>query len=406
MRFDSMPISLATGLWDRMWFRSNGNEYSDAYNAIYYFIFWISAFFFIVLMSLTVVFMLKYKRKQGVPAEVSASHNTALEITWSVIPAIGFAVMFFWGTWAYLPKTVVPDGAETINVTAQQWVWSFEYPNGASPLQTEIVSDKNLALFAIPAGRPVKFLMSSSDVIHSFYIPEFRVKRDVFPNRYTVAWVEADVVTHYFDPDSGLALPYDRNNDGKITDGEQGFYLYCTEYCGDQHSQMTHRIAVLDEADYQAWLDQQANTDSIPLLELGQTLYSSKGCNACHSVQENGMGTGPSWYGVYGEARPGYTPMNRDENPEAVVDYQYIRESILNPAAYYVPGYEGVNMPSYAGQLSDREIRALAVYFKALSGKAPLIQEAEEESAEEAREREEGGDAAEEGADVASAPDA
>ena len=388
MRFDIMPTTLATNFWDQMWFRENGNAYADDYNAIYYFIFWISAAFFVVLMGLMVWFMLKYKRKQGVAAEVSASHNTALEITWSVIPSIGFAIMFFWGTWVYLPKTVVPDGAETINVTAKQWVWSFEYPNGASSLQTEIVSDVNQPLFAIPAGRPVKFLMSSDDVIHSFYIPEFRIKRDVFPNRYTVAWVEADVITHYFDAETGLALPFDLDGDGKITDGEQGYFLYCTEYCGDQHSQMTNRIAVLSESDYQLWLDQQANTDSIPLVELGKSLYSAKGCAACHSVADGGAGTGPSWYGIWDQPRSGYQPENRDENPNAKVDFQYIRESILVPSKYYVPGYEGVNMSSYAGQLTDREIRALATFMKSLT--PGFEAEAQEDSAEELRQQESG----------------
>ncbi|GAB4517348.1 MAG: cytochrome c oxidase subunit II [Phycisphaerales bacterium] len=388
MTLDALNAALATtNWWDQMWFRQNGNDYAHEYNAIYYFIFWISAAFFVVLMVLMVWFMIRYKRRQGVAAEISASHNTPLEITWSVIPAIGFAIMFFWGTWAYLPKTVVPQGAETINVTAKQWVWSFEYPNGATSLQTEIVSDVDQALFAIPAGRPVKFLMSSDDVIHSFYIPEFRVKRDVFPNRYTVAWAEAKAPTHFFDPEDGLAKPIDPDN--------QGFFLYCTEYCGDQHSQMTHRIAVLSEADYQAWLEQQANTDAIPLLDLGQTLYKSKGCAACHSVQPGGAGTGPTWYGIWDQPRPGYQPANRDENPQAKVDFQYIRESILNPSVYYRQGYEGVNMSSYQGQLSERELRAIATYIKALT--PGFEDEAQEESAEEMRLKEEGA-AAEEAA--------
>lgn len=374
--------------WDGLWFRENGSDLARDVNALYYFIFWISAAFFVVLMVLMVWFMVRYKRREGVAAEPSAAHNTPLEIVWSVIPSIGFAIMFFWGTWVYLPKTVVPDGAEVINVTAKQWVWNFEYENGATSLQTEYMSDVDQALFAIPAGRPVKFLLTSNDVIHSFYIPEFRVKRDCFPNRYTVAWVEADEATHYFDPDSKLAKPIDKNSDGEIQQDERGYHLYCAEYCGNQHSQMVHRIAVLNEPDYQAWLAQQANTDSIPLVDLGATLYKAKGCTSCHGVTAGARGTGPTWFGSWDDVRPGYTPLNPDENPEGRFDFQYVRQSVLEPQAYYRKGYEGVNMSSYAGQLTEREIRALATYIKSLDPE--FTTEAADDSKAEMEAREEG----------------
>ncbi len=384
MTLSTMSSSLATNAWDALWFRENGSAYAGEYNSIYYFIFWASAAFFVVLMVLMVWFMLRYKRRPGVAAEVSASHNTPLEIAWSVIPAIGFAIMFFWGTWAYLPKAVVPEGAETINVTAQQWQWKFEYPNGATSLQTEWISDMEQPLFAIPAGRPVKFLLSSTDVIHSFYIPEFRIKRDCFPNRYTVCWAEAKEPTHWFDPADGLAKPYDKNDDGKFTDGEQGYYLYCAEYCGDQHSQMTHRIAVLAEPDYQAWLEKQNNTDGVPLLDLGAKLYKTGGCAACHSVQPGGVGTGPSWHGIWGTARPGYQPLNADENAGAVVDEQYIRTSIIEPQSYYAPGFQGVQMSQYAGVFTDRELRAIATYIQSLSDDPAAVEKAKQKSDAEA----------------------
>lgn len=373
-------LTLATtSLWDRFWFRTNGSDYAFVVNDLFNFIFWISMAFFAVLMVLMVWFMIRYKRQNGVPAEVSASHNTALEITWSVVPTIGFAVMFFWGTWAYLPKTVVPAGAEEITVSAKQWSWNFTYANGASSLQTEIISDSDQPLFAIPAGRPVKFLLSSSDVIHSFYIPEFRVKRDVFPNRYTVVWAEPLEATHYFDADDGIARPIDKNNNGAVDLDEQGYYLYCTEYCGDQHSQMTSRIAVMDDADYRAWLAQQANTDSIPLVDLGATLFKTKGCNACHMAEGAGNKSAPAWDGIWNQPRPGYSPLNADENPGALADFQYVRHSILEPNAYYAPGFPLGGMNSYQGQLSEREILAIATYIKSLGG-AQFAEEAQAES--------------------------
>jgi cytochrome c oxidase subunit II len=360
-----------TNLFDGLWFRHNASEYSRDVNAVYYFIFFISAFFFVLLMALMAWYMVKYRRRQGVAAEPSPSHNTALELTWSIIPAIGFAIMFFWGTWVYLPKTIAPEGAEEITVTAKKWNWTFEYPNGAQSRQFEWVSDVKQPVFAVPAGKPVRFLLSSTDVIHSFYLPEFRVKRDCFPNRYTTAWVEPMEATHYFDRESETAKPLNENNNG--------YFLYCAEYCGDNHSQMTNRIVVLPDSDYRAWLESQANTDDIPLIELGQTLAVSWGCISCHSI-DGSPGTGPSWKGIWGEPRPGYQAENSDENPRGLVDMQYTRESVLEPQAYVKPGWQA-NMPSYQGQLDDRDLRALGVYIQSLTD--AFADEAQQQSDEE-----------------------
>jgi cytochrome c oxidase subunit 2 len=211
-----------------------------------------------------------------------------------------------------------------------------------------------------------------------------RNKRDVFPNRYSTMWFETiGAPTHIFDPEQKICLP---NPDFK---GDL-YNLFCTEYCGQNHSQMVARIAVLSEDDYQAWLTKQLDTSGIGLRDLGEILYAAKGCNACHSVDGSG-GTGPSWTETWANApRPAWTDPNSEEadyglgvRDSDLAKLNYIRHSILNPAEFYVPGYEGAAMPSYQGQLTDREIRAIATYMKSLD--PALRAEAEAESEEEMR---------------------
>jgi len=371
-----------TGAWDRMWFRQNGSTFAESTDPIFYYIFWVSAFFFVLLMGLMVYFGVKYRRKPGVPAQVSPSHNTPLELTWSVVPALLMAVMFVWGAFGYLKKIVPPSDAETISVTAKKWNWSWEYPNGATSLQSERVADVDAPLFALPVDKPVRFLMSSQDVIHSFYIPGFRIKRDVFPNRYTQAWAFPTVVSHEWDPVSKKAV---------LVEGQEPFYLLCAEYCGDQHSQMANVVAVMSQGDYQAWLEEQQNTEAIPLAELGEILYKAKGCNTCHGVTEGASGTGPTWYGIWNETH------RFTDGSSAVVDETYIKNSIINPGQKVLAGYSN-QMPPYVGQFTDRELRAVALYIKSLTPE--YAEAAKQESAEQMEKQESdaetegGGDAA------------
>ncbi|MEO1128332.1 MAG: c-type cytochrome, partial [Planctomycetota bacterium] len=246
--------------------------------------------------------------------------------------------------------------------------------DGANSLQTERVSDIETSLFALPVDKPVQFLMSSQDVIHSFYIPGFRIKRDVFPNRYTKVWAHPTVATHEWDPVSKRAV---------LMEGSEPFYLLCAEYCGDQHSQMGNIVAVMPQADYEAWLAEQKNTDAIPLVELGSILYQAKGCASCHGITEGALRTGPTWYGIWGQTHQ-FT-----NAPPTVVDENYIRESVLNPGAKILQGYTNA-MPQYQGQLTDREIIALAKYIKSLTPE--FAEEAQQDSVEEmeARQAEEG----------------
>ena len=350
----------------RLWFRDSASSFAGETDAVFYFIFYVSALFFVVLMWLMVYWAFKYRRKPGVAIQLSPSHNTPLEVVWTVIPTILLFVMFFWGFKGYLDKAVAPADAEVIQVTATKWNWAWEYPGGGKLFESEKIVDKDMPVYALPMNRPVKFLMSSKDVIHSMFIPAFRMKRDVMPNRYTTQWVTSTgKPTHTMEesePGKWRPIPLD-DNGAKITDPElakgRGYYLFCTEYCGDQHSQMMARIITLNEQDYQRWLGVTKDTSSVPLVALGEQLTKGAGCRACHSV-DGSKGTGPSWKGIWGEKHQ-FT-----DGTEFVVDENYVRESILEPAKHIRVGFTN-QMPSFQGRFNDRELRAIITYLKSLN---------------------------------------
>lgn len=353
--------------WDQLWFKGEvgTSTFANGVDNVFFYIFWVSVFFFVLLMWLMVYWAWKYRRRPGVAPEPSPSHNTALELTWSIVPTLLMAVMFFWGLIEYIPMKVAPADAEVINVTAKKWAWSLTYDNGASPLQTERIADMEGPVFALPVNRPTKFVMSSQDVIHSMYMSAFRAKRDVFPNFYTSQWVQPTKITHKFNEAEDKFEPVNPAE-------SKGYYLACTEYCGDQHSQMWGRIMVLSDPDYRLWKNKQADTSSIPLKDLGAQLYKSKGCVACHSV-DGSKGTGPTWAAVWGKDH------KFKDGTSAKVDENYIRESILEPAKRIVEGYAN-QMPTYQGQVTDRELLAIVTYIKSLSDNPADKSAADEDS--------------------------
>jgi cytochrome c oxidase subunit 2 len=309
------------------------------------FITWICLIFFFPMMGLMIYFVLKYRRREGVPQQRSHAHNTPIEIAWTVGPLFLLAIMFVWGFRGYLFFHVAPADAEQIDLQAMKWNWTMTYDTGTQSAQTAIIADKQVPIFPVPAGKPVKLTMHSTDVIHSFFVPDFRVKLDVFPNRYTTMW---------FQPTSEPELQPDVSM-------YKDHLVFCTEYCGDGHSQMGAVIRVMPQADYDAWKNKPAyNPDEDTPAEIGEILYFVKGCNACHSV-DGSANVGPSWEGIFGQPRtfsnaPGINAA--DEN--------YIRESILDPAAKLVDGYPN-QMVSYQGQLSEQEIDWLIAYIKSLA---------------------------------------
>jgi cytochrome c oxidase subunit 2 len=293
-------------------------------DALFYFIFYASLVLFALVMMATTWFIFKYRRKGKAELTSGVAHNTKLEIAWTIIPAILVFIVFVWGFKTYLKMNVVPNDAIEIKATGQKWFWTFDYPNGANSINDLVV----------PVDQPIKLLLSSQDVIHSFFVPDFRVKMDVLPNRYTLTWFEAT--------------------------REGDFEIFCTEYCGKGHSEMLGYVKVLNDADYKAWLEKSALDipEGMSLEEAGAQLYTSKACITCHSV-DGRPGVAPSFKGRYGSTQ------NMADGSSVLIDENYLRESILNPQAKVVAGYQPV-MPTYQNVLKDRQIDALIAYIKSL----------------------------------------
>ncbi len=293
---------------------------------LFNFILAISVFFFILIVVVMVIFVIKYRRREGQQAESSPSHNTALEITWTVIPVIIVIVIFFFGFKGFLDMATPPANAYEILVDAQKWKWSFNYPNG--------YVDENLH---VPVDRPVRLVMSSADVIHSLYVPAFRIKMDVVPGRYSKVWFEAT---------------------------EPGEYdLFCAEYCGTSHSDMLAHVIVHPPGEFEIWLEEASNfLETMTPVDAGRKLFQVRGCQQCHSMDGSAK-TGPTMLGVFGRIE------KMADGTTVTVDENYIRESILEPNARVVAGFEPV-MPTYQGRLKDAEIMAIIEYLKAPEGAA------------------------------------
>jgi len=274
----------------------------------------------IMLLGITVTmiyFIVKYRRSANPnPAQIEGS--VKLETLWTVLPTILVMVMFYYGWAGFKVMRDVPEGAMEVTVNARMWSWSFEYPNGVQASE-----------LYVPTGQPISLKLKSADVIHSFFVPDFRLKEDCMPGRENTAWFET-------------------TRDGT-------FQIFCAEYCGDQHSKMLSKVVSMPEAEFDAWLN-----DSNRPLNASQ-IMKIKGCVACHT-EDGGKLVGPSYKGMFGRTE---MVMTDGELREIVVDEEYIRRSILEPNADVVDGYAPV-MPPMEGQISDEEINTLIEYFKIL----------------------------------------
>lgn len=277
-----------------------------------------------ILIGGMVYFVIKYKRKTANDKTAYITHDTRLEILWSVIPLIIFLVVFGWGWMIYHDMRTVEEGALEMQVTGRQWSWEIEYKNGVK--SSEVV---------VPVGRPVRLIMTSTDVIHSFYVPSFRIKKDVVPGRYTTLNFKAE----------------------KMGD----FHVFCAEFCGTSHSGMITRLKVVSQEDFDKWLTTEADSASLPLAERGKKLFQMK-CVACHSADKDEVKIGPSLFHLYSSdhAIEGGQVVKADEN--------YIRESILNPQAKLSKGFPTSRavMTSFQGQVSETEMTALIEFIKGL----------------------------------------
>lgn len=289
-------------------------------DSLFFLLLSVSTFFFLLVVVLMMLFVVIYRRRPRSQPQASPSHNTLLEILWTAIPAVIVAIVFYRGFTDYLELRTPPAGAKEVRVTAKKWSWLFEYPGG--------LMDENLH---VPVDEPVLLTMTSSDVIHSLFIPVMRVKMDVVPGRYSRAWFCAT---------------------------ETGDYpLYCSEYCGTQHFSMLARVIVQSAADYKKWLAAAGDmSGKMSPAEYGELLYRRQGCANCHSL-DGSAGTGPSFKGIYGK------PVELEDGRSVVVEDNYIREMILEPGVKVVKGYQPV-MPTFKGLLSDKDITAIIEFIK------------------------------------------
>jgi cytochrome c oxidase subunit II len=310
------------------------STFAEGTDLLYLFIVALSVFFFVLVMGVQGYFMWKYHRKSEDQKTSPITHNGKVEFLWSAIPAVLLVVIFIWGEVDFLKQTVNPTDAVQVRVTGRQWFWTVEYPDYPGLQLTSSVDD-NVVMLVVPKGKPVQLTMTSEDVIHDFYIPAFRVKKDVVPGRYTSFWFEATQV------------------------GE--FNLYCAEYCGDQHSSMIGKVKVLEPELYEAYLlelGKLEQDEGESMAAYGARIYGKRGCNACHSL-DGSPKVGPTWKGLWGK-------QETTDKGSVTVDDNYIKESVLDPNAQIVAGFEGVKMPSYKGQLDDKQITALVEYMKTL----------------------------------------
>src|SRR5579864_415992 len=292
-------------------------------DALFIFLLLVTGTVTIMIFILVTVFALRY-RHDLVDKATPILGSTALETTWSLVPFGIFLIFFVWGAVLYFQERTPPRNAMEIYVVAKQWMWKLQHVDG----QREINE------LHVPVDRDVKLIMTSQDVIHSFFVPAFRLKQDVLPGRYTTLWFHA------------------------IRPGT--YHLFCAEYCGTQHSGMIGSIVVMNPVDYEAWLSGGGGEGS--LASTGQKLFQQLGCGSCH--RSDTQGRGPNLVGVFGK------PVLLEDGRTVTADENYVRESILNPGAKIAAGYKNI-MPSFQGVVNEEQLLSLVAYIKSLQGSQP-----------------------------------
>lgn len=301
-------------------FPQQASSVSGEVDALYLFLVGVTIFFSTLIALLIIYFAIRYRRRAESERPEPIHGSMALEITWTVIPLMLCMVMFGWGAKVYFEIVRPPAGALEVFVVGKQWMWKVQHANG----QREINE------LHIPVGRAVRLTMASEDVIHSFFVPAFRVKADVVPGKYRITWFQATKPGRY--------------------------HLFCAEYCGTKHAGMGGWIMVMEPAQFEAWLAGSPQTGSA--VTSGQKLFQDLACITCH--KNDGSGRGPVLAGLYRKT------VHLANNQSVVADENYIRESIVNPQARMVVGFEPV-MPTFQGQISEEGLLQLIAYIKSLS---------------------------------------
>jgi len=274
-----------------------------------------------LIFAVVFFFAVKYRRKSENEMPRPIHGSVILEITWSIIPFIVMLSFFWWGAQIFFANATPPSNAMDVYVVGKQWMWKIQYPEGTREINE----------LHVPIGRPVKLTLASEDVIHSFFIPAFRIKHDVVPGRYDTMWFTATKPGRY--------------------------HIFCAEYCGTEHSGMVGWVTVMTDSDYENWVAAGGTEGS--MAQQGERLFEQYGCSTCHQADQQGRG--PNLRGVYGSR------IQLTDGRSVQADDAYIRESILNPNSKVTAGYRPDVMPTFQGQISEEQLLQMIVYIKSLA---------------------------------------
>ena len=303
---------------------TQGTEIAKQIDNLYGFLLITSFIGCVLVIGGMIYFVWKYKRKTNNDKTAYISHNTTLEMLWSFIPLVIFLGVFAWGWYIYHDMRSMPENALEINVLGKQWAWEIEYKDGYKAVN-EIV---------VPVNTDVKLLLTSNDVIHSFYVPSFRMKQDAVPGRYTALWFNAT----------------------KLGD----FHIFCAEYCGTSHSGMIGTLRVVTREEFDKYMEDGLEEGSLPIAKRGEKLFQLKACSSCHSNDNPATKVGPSLWHKFGRQE------EMQDGTKMTVDENYIRSCILTPNGRQVKGFPLGVMPTFQGQLNENELSALVEYVKSL----------------------------------------
>jgi cytochrome c oxidase subunit 2 len=300
-------------------FPEQASSVAGEVDALFLFILGVTGVFAIGIWVAMLYFAIRYRRRADDerPAEIHGS--LVLELTWTIVPFLLMSAMFVWGARVFFHLNRPPDDAMTVSVVGKRWMWKLQHPTG----------QREIGELHVPVGRAVRLVITSEDTIHSFFIPAFRIKKDAVPGRYNVAWFRATKTGTY--------------------------HLFCAEYCGTEHSKMMGKVVVMEPEEYQVWLAGGPAPES-PVLQ-GERLFTELNCITCH--RPDSAGRGPVLNGIFGR------PVALASGERVMADEAYVRESILNPAAKVVAGYQPV-MPTFLGQVSEDQLIALVAYVGSL----------------------------------------
>jgi cytochrome c oxidase subunit 2 len=304
-------------------FPERASELAAEVDALYFFSLAVTAFFSVLIAVLVIVLATRYRRRD--PGEVGQWEKEPawLEISWSIVPLVILLFMFVWGTKVYFEASRPPADAREYFVVGKQWMWKFQHPEGHREINT----------LHVPVGQPIRLTMGSEDVIHSFFVPAFRVKKDVIPGRYTTFWFEA-------------------TRTGT-------FRLFCAEYCGAEHSLMIGKLVVMEPTAYERWLESERPLET--MATSGEQLFAKYVCNTCHKPDTAALA--PILHDLEG------SEVALADGSTVTADLDYLRRSILDPTHEVVAGYNPV-MPTYRGQISEEELVQLLQYIRSLSAAA------------------------------------